>query len=237
MKNPLWTAVYESLQEVDALLSRTESFGEITDTAKIDSPTSGTAWKKVGQFKADALRALVAEDDLVEVRAKIRSKLDYLKAALDEHLTERESYHVLFAIVVLFDEMIQNRFLSEGQKGNWPPLQTELYKIDNGGEVFYDTLDDLLRKPATLPFIYEVFYLCLSNGFRGRHADNISKINEYTRKLETKVCHAAVPAQPPRANAGAITFELVPVRYYAVAVALVLASYGALRVVATYLKA
>ena len=147
MKNPLWSSVYDLIQEVDTLLSRAERFGAggagaaaapSADAPPADAPPAdappadappaeapvAAALPKRG--KAGFFKAYVATDDLVEVRAKLRSKLDLLKAQLAEHLTEREVFLVLFPLVVLFDELVQNRFVAGGAGGSWPSLQSEL---------------------------------------------------------------------------------------------------------------
>ncbi|MEZ0227893.1 MAG: DotU family type IV/VI secretion system protein, partial [Planctomycetota bacterium] len=188
--------------------------------------------------KAGFFKAYVATDDLVEVRSKLRGKLDLLKAQLAENLNEREVFLVLFPLVVLFDELVQNRFVAGGGGGSWPPLQSELFKIDDGGEVFYNTLDDLLRKPDTLPFVYEVFYLCLSLGFRGRYADNLTKVNEYKHKIETKIPQPALPAKGPSdENRTRFRFKAVPVLRYVTVFGLLALAYTLLRVIAVYTNA
>jgi type IV/VI secretion system ImpK/VasF family protein len=70
---------------------------------------------------------------------------------------------------------------------NWPLLQKELFKIDNAGEVFYEFLDELLSKPQTHMFIYEVYYFCMRYGFRGRYENNPVKVTEYLKKLQAKL--------------------------------------------------
>ena len=238
MKNPLWSPIYDLVQEVDSLLVRAERFGTNAPaegggggdaSAPAPEAVAASPRKKAAFFKA-----YVATDDLVEVRSKLRGKLDMLKAALSEHLTEREAYLVLFPLVVMFDELVQNRFVAGGQ-GTWPALQTELYKIDDGGEQFYNTLDDILRKADTIPFIYEIFYFCLSNGFKGRYGDNLAKINEYKHRLETKIPHPAVPRKPdPDAGMTRIDFGRLPILRYTVVAFLVVGFYTALRLVAFY---
>ncbi len=244
MKNPLWSSVYDLIQEVDTLLSRAERFGEggtaappPSDAPPPDAPPAeapvAAASPKRG--KAGFFKAYVATDDLVEVRSKLRNKLDLLKAQLAEHLTEREVFLVLFPLVVLFDELVQNRFVAGGGGGSWPPLQSELFKIDDGGEVFYNTLDDLLRKPDTLPFVYEVFYLCLSLGFRGRYTDNLTKINEYKHKIETKIPQPVVPRRDlADERRAAFSFGSVPKLRYAVAGSVLVLVYVGLRFLAAY---
>lgn len=237
MKNLLWASVYDLIQEVDSVLTRAERFNEGAGGAAA-APAEGDPAVVSPKKKAAFFKAYVATDDLVEVRAKLRSKLDVLKADLAEELTERESFLVLFPLVVLFDELIQNRFLTGGQSGSWPSLQAELFKIDNGGEVYFDTLDDLLRKPETLTFVFEVFYLCLSHGFKGRYADNLAKINEYKHKLEARIPQPLVPRKAVEAGAtNVLSFGTIPFGRYALVTAALVVVYAALRFWAEYHRA
>ena len=48
----------------------------------------------------------------------------------------------------------------------WRALQSELYETDEGGLLFYDTLDELLSEEAS-SVVYEAFYFCLRLGFLG----------------------------------------------------------------------
>ena len=96
-------------------------------------------------------------DDLLQARTELRAQLDRLRTKLSERLSERDSYLVLFPMVAHFDEWVQMRFL-KGDQLSWPPLQRELFQIDDAGEIFFETLDDILLKPQTLPFVLEVFY-------------------------------------------------------------------------------
>jgi len=124
--------------------------------------------------------------DVVGARSEIRTQLDFLRVKLAETLAERDCYLVLFPIVAYFDEHVQTRYLDVNQL-SWPPLQKELFQIDDAGELFYETVDDLLRKPQTIPFIYEVYYFCLNQGFQGKYVDNPVKISEYMKKLRGKI--------------------------------------------------
>ncbi len=171
--------------------------------------------------------------EMVRVRSDIRTQLEFLRVKLAESLTERESYLVMFPIVVYFDELIQSRYIKGGQ--TWPPLQRELYQIDDGGILFYDTLEDILRKPQTLPFIYEVYYFCIDHGFRGRYNDDPVKINEYKKKLAEKI-----PVKEA-ADSNITAEQVIRIRtygspwwYYAGAGVLVIAFYILLKLYATY---
>jgi type IV/VI secretion system ImpK/VasF family protein len=172
LKNQTWSAIHEIFQELNKLIAQAQGVVTLKD--------------KVEKRGMQVLKKGIQNEEIVPLRAEIRNKLNFLKARLSEHLTEREVYLVLFPVVVYFDEIVQSKIF-HGQHTAWPPLQKELYQIDNGGDIFYDLLDDILRKPETIPFVYEIFYFCLSDGFQGKYTENPVKIKEYQDKLQAKI--------------------------------------------------
>ena len=177
MKNEQWEAIHALFEKMEQLCGPLES-----ETI----PAKSKAEERVKAEKKEAPPSGVESFDIVGVRAEIRKQLDILRVKLAEQLTERDCYLVVFPIVAYFDEHIKTYYLAEKQL-SWPPLQKELFQIDEAGELFYETVDDLLRKPQTIPFIYEVYYFCLSQGFQGKYADNPVKISEYMKKLREKI--------------------------------------------------
>ncbi len=161
--------------------------------------------------------------NFVEMRAKIRKRLQWLKGKLGEVLTEHEVHHVLFPIVVYADELVTS--IARGKASRWEPLQSELYEIDNGGELFFTIIEDHLRKSETHPIIFEMAYFCLNDGFVGMYENDARKIDEYKSRLAERI-----PLQPvgeSGAVVAPIAIELVPFpwRYYAVSVAAVVAGW------------
>ncbi|GIW70586.1 MAG: hypothetical protein KatS3mg102_0128 [Planctomycetota bacterium] len=236
MKDPLWSAVYELLQDFERLLDSFE-VGGFGGAASGAVPMLGEPGPRPAPREAKAelglRRAFVDVDRLVTLRHELRGRLDQLKTRLAERLTERESYLVLFPLVIFIDETVHKRFLA-GSDVQWPPLQKELFQIDNGGEAFYEVLDDLLRKPDTFPFVYEIYYLCLSDGFRGRYHDNPSKIAEYKSQLESKIPRPRPEGRAGEEQAGPpLGQRRLPVWNYAVAAALVLVVFATLRLLGT----
>jgi len=177
MKNEQWEAIHALFEKMEQLCGPLESES---------IPAKSKDEEGVKAQTEEARPAGVESFDLVGVRAEIRKQLDILRVKLAEQLTERDCYLVVFPIVAYFDEHIKTCYLAEKQL-SWPPLQKELFQIDEAGELFYETVDDLLRKPQTIPFIYEVYYFCLSQGFQGKYADNPVKISEYMKKLREKI--------------------------------------------------
>jgi type IV/VI secretion system ImpK/VasF family protein len=174
MKNEQWSAIHETFYNMKQLCEGLEKRPAADESDGYDTDLHNDF-----------------TEEIVHVRKEARTQLDQLRVSLSALLTERECYLALFPIVIHFDEMVQSDYLSGNQ--DWPLLQKELYQIDDGGDLFFETLDDLLLKPDTLPIIYEVYYLCLRNGFQGRHIGDTIKIREYLKKLESKIVVSSSP--------------------------------------------
>ena len=167
--------------------------------------------------------------DLVEMRERIRKRLLWLKARFAEVLSDHEVYYALFPIVAYADELVQS--VTYGGSTMWEPLQSELYEVDNGGEVFYSILDERLRQDETLPLIFEIFYFCLSDGFQGMYSHDARKIDEYKSRLA-----ARIPLRPAGGDDARepppVELVAFPWQYYAIAAAAVVVVYVALALAA-----
>ena len=158
MKNRYWQAIHETYTKLENLCG-----SALTREIKEDEAEGAAS---LSMMEADE-EAGLASDDLVAIRSELRTQLDFLKATLSEQYSERDTYLILFPIVAQIDEVVLSHYLGRVHSG-WPSLQKELFQIDNAGEVFYEILDDILLKPQTPLFIFEVYYFCLNYGFRGR---------------------------------------------------------------------
>ncbi len=167
------------------------------------------------------------EANILQVRETVRKQLDLLRIDLAEYLTDQESYYVLFAIVIYIDENIQVNVLDKAEL-SWPLLQKELFDIDDGGNLFYDTLDHILKKPEVSLFVFEVYYFCLKHGFLGRYIDDPVKIADYKKVLEQKVETHEIKSQILIPEEGSDLPHLFsPAWYYGIAITfLVLAVIG-----------
>ncbi len=206
MKNLQWDAVDSVFEKMEILTGKLS-----VETDEVDSSSEDSV--------------IISDDELVIIRNDIRTQLDLLRTQLLVELTERDCYFVLFPIVVLFDELVQSQ-LFERHLISWPPLQKELFQIDDAGEVFYDTLEEILRKPQTLPFIYEVYYFCLNHGFKGKYIDNPEKINEFKKLLKNKI-QVNIPeiSEIPAEESGMLKQIGNSLKYYAAACAAGIAFY------------
>ena len=123
---------------------------------------------------------------VVKIRSSIRNALDILRVDLSKTMHERDSYYILFPLVVFFDELVQLRLETDVEVA-WPLLQTELFDTDLGGDVFYDILETLLVQPQTDAFVNEVFYFCLKAGFKGKYHNDPVKIASYQSALADRI--------------------------------------------------
>ncbi len=150
-------------------------------------------WKMIGAFNSalSPLREAHAQSktamiDLVELRSQLRSQLDKLRAVITDQYSERDAYFVIFPLTAHCDEIVKILIL-DIQHLEWPPLQQELYQVEDAGDLFYELLDNALTKPETLPLVYEVYYFCLQDGFCGRYSGNPNRVSEYLVKLQKQI--------------------------------------------------
>jgi len=74
-----------------------------------------------------------------------------------------------FAIVAFVDETILSS--DWPMKGQWMsrPLQLQLYNRFDAGEHFFERMDGILQNASARIELLEVYYLCLTLGFKGRY--------------------------------------------------------------------
>ena len=165
--------------------------------------------------------------NLVELRSRIRERLLWLKGELAAVLTEHELHYVLLPLIIYIDELVTS--ITRGEASKWEPLQSELYDVANGGELFYGLMEDHLRKSDTHPFVFQVFYFCLSDGFVGAAERDPRKIEQAKALLVARIPLApTAPGWPEQTKEQPIELVKFPWRYYAWAVAAMVAGYAAL---------
>lgn len=228
MKNVLWEIVHDIFGKLDEL------FGRNRGPCKPVPSDSALDDAEIGDADPVPADCTLQYDDLLHARSELRKELGSVRGRLAGLLNERDAYLVLFAITAHFDELVQTRFL-KGDELTWPTLQKELFQVDDAGEIFYETLDDILMKPQTLPFVLEVYYFCLNDGFKGRYDRNPGKIEEYKQRLRQRIPFET-PEQAQTTDAEPVTIETKrsPAVYYVSAGAALLAFYLILMAAATF---
>ncbi|MCE5335216.1 MAG: DotU family type IV/VI secretion system protein [Desulfobacteraceae bacterium] len=224
MKNDLWEALHDIFRKLDEYFGR-----ERTLSGPVIPEAAGDEAELVEESSRPSEDRVLPPDELLSARSELRRELEIVRTKLSNRLSERDTYLVLFAIVAHFDELVQTRFL-KGDHLVWPTLQRELFQVDDAGEVFYETLDDILLKPQTLPFVLEVYYFCLNDGFKGRYDSNPAKIAEYMERLKQKIPYEQ-PKSVQRIDPDYTVVETPrsPVLYYVSAAAALVLVYFVLR--------
>jgi type IV/VI secretion system ImpK/VasF family protein len=165
--------------------------------------------------------------DLVLLRENLRRTLTELRRSLVEGLAEHDVYYVLFPLVLYTDELVAKA--TRGASSRWEPMQSEFYEIENGGELFYQVLDDRLKEEQTHPLVLETFYFCLLDGFTGMHLAGSKRIDEYKAQLRDRIPRPEVMFKHNSALQRRPELVEFPVHYYALAAAAVLFVYLVLR--------
>ncbi len=179
MKLDLWNTIIALRSDIASLLERTLS-------------SSGTT-----QLKDRMTVPLIDEEILSRLRNELRNKLDALKDSLARELSENEVYLAMFPLVLLCDEMVMSS-LPKQQQTLWFLLQSELFQINYGGDVFYEFVDERLAKPDTPTLVFEVLFYCLSAGFVGKFGADAGKVQRYKALLSERIPGAYVAQRKRR---------------------------------------
>jgi type VI protein secretion system component VasF len=148
----------------------------------------------------DSVRTVVmamTQSSLENLRREINSSIDKLQATLNSELTENEVHQILLPLVIHCDELVLRR-LPPQDRPTWRMLQNERYKINDGGDVFYQLIEERLLKADTPVLTFEVLYFCLRDGFVGRFESDPSKIAGYMTRLAARIPMPALPAPKKR---------------------------------------
>lgn len=116
------------------------------------------------------LRASYEFGDADVLRRRIKDLFDQAERdGLRSEVPSEDLRSAKFALVAFIDETILSSEWS--QKDYWvaKPMQLELYDRYDAGEEFFVRLDNLLGDPRTHAQVLEVYYMCMTLGFKGRY--------------------------------------------------------------------
>jgi type VI protein secretion system component VasF len=136
----------------------------------------------------DAMRVVVGPEAMEALHAELRQTLARLASKLGQRLDNGDIKQVIFILAIALDEKVQRR-LAPDEAPRWPLLQRALFDVHDGGDLFYDLIEDRLARVDSdeLQLIFELCYFCLSDGFVGRHSRNKPAIEECKRKLAARI--------------------------------------------------
>ena len=169
--------------------------------------------------------------DIAPVRMQIRERLTWLRSELDDDLSAREAFQVLFPLVIHVDEL--TAVALGARASDWRKLQLEFFEIDDGGELFFLRADELLGQDDVHPLVFEVYYFCLSDGFVGRYGASPSKLDDYKSRLASRIPTRAPPVLMERSEANEVRLVEFPRRLYMFSAAAVLTVFLLLHVLSS----
>jgi type VI secretion system protein ImpK len=116
------------------------------------------------------LRSSNEYGDAPGLKKKIEDMLDkFERRARNASIDNEKIKLAKFALSAFIDESIISS--SWSRKDEWlsEPLQLKLFDTFNAGEEFFTNLDMLRQRTGTNRDILEIFYLCLTLGFKGKY--------------------------------------------------------------------
>lgn len=144
--------------------------------------------------------------DSEAVRKQIYDLLDQCEEAAKEAGVPAEDIeHAKFAVVAFIDETILSSDWQGTDEWMKTPIQLELYDQFDAGEVFFDRLQELQEDPEFNAGVMEVYYLCMTLGFKGKYQlqqqEKLREIIDSTAEIlaevpETRTEEMAPHAQP-----------------------------------------
>lgn len=204
----------------------------------MSSKTLGPSLQQSFRSVFEAIKSLSQErprggttepEALARLRADLRRALTSLRSEVEGRLTERESYLALFALAVHIDEIMLTTFLGPDYT-QWSLLQKELFDTDQGGDLFYQAVDEILDGQFA-PMVYQVYYFSLSLGFRGKYVDQPEQAAQVMKRLRDRLV-AQLPEEAEVTEVEARPEQVTRVKrvthfgwYYAAAAVLVVALY------------
>lgn len=154
-----------------------------------------------------------------ETRATIKTILKDSHEYLLEKTSERNSYFVLFALVAHTDEkMLQITQLHPTHQ--WSSLQQELFNTTDAGTLFYDYIDYFRGRNDIPLIIYEVFYFCLKDGFKGSKVLEPDVCAAYTSELKAHIPVDNFPSIADRTDFKRRAKKRIPIYFYYLAILL-----------------
>lgn len=140
------------------------------------SDTNNTSKKEISKLSSDCLMLILQlrttneYGDAEILRKKIMEFLDdFERKSLTAGIEQTKVQASKFALVAFIDETILGSDWTN--KVNWlaEPLQLKLFNSFNAGQEFFTRLEQLRQRQRENADVLEVYFLCMSLGFRGKY--------------------------------------------------------------------
>jgi len=153
------------------------------------------------------------------LRARLKELLQEAeRAAQGQGISAAETRSASFALVSFIDETILSSNWQHKESWLTDPLQKERYDRTDAGEEFFSRVEEMLRHPQRDAEVLEVYYLCMTLGFKGKyqlHSQGqlralIETIREQLRKAPGFTAATLAPHGTPEDQAAAAFKSRLP---------------------------
>ena len=116
------------------------------------------------------LRATSDYGDPSKLKSKVIDMFDGFEQSARSAGVDNEKIKLAkFALVAFLDETIISSNWQRKDEWLTEPLQIKLFDTFNAGEEFFTNLHNLRQRSSTNKDVLEIYYLCLSLGFKGMY--------------------------------------------------------------------
>lgn len=128
------------------------------------------------------------QENTRETYQQLKHQLHNCQTQLEMKVGKPIAEQMIVVIAIYADETI----LTSGLYTNgylWQKLQTAYIGQKDGGNVFFQQINDLLTSPddETPTIMVELYHYCLTHDFKGRFYNNQQAISYYTKQLATRI--------------------------------------------------
>lgn len=126
-------------------------------------------------------------DHVSNIRKAVRVELKKAHEFLTETMVERDAYFILFALVAHIDEIVYVHLEHFKSNQSFEPFQKELFSLSRAGDLFYGYVDSFRGRNDIPALVYEVYFFCLQDGFKGKFATTPANCEMYRRELKAYI--------------------------------------------------
>lgn len=112
------------------------------------------------------------ESILARFRQIIRTELLLAQNKLSDNYSKKITNYIMLSIILSIDEQCKLMLSKQKLPVKWHDLQIEFFQRSDGGEYFFDMLDDIISNKIYPKLCYETLLIVLLNGFLGRYYQN-----------------------------------------------------------------
>ena len=129
--------------------------------------------------------------NIIMVQTDMMRLIRNFQQKLATQMTKDKAQHVVLPVTLAFDEWLLKHYFQK-RLIVWPLLQTQLFQVNNGGQLFYTTLEQHLKQAEAQDvlqqnFLFEIYYFFLKEGFGGMYANAPKERVAYLQQLETRL--------------------------------------------------